>query len=78
MQLIHDQNNSKQQIWVSVEDYGRGPVWEFYVHGLNNGGRLRTVASIGMACELIGVDPRPLIAACPSLANDGPSVSAAS
>ena len=72
MYLIHDQKNGRQQIWVSVEDYGHGKVWEFYVYGAGTSDS-RTVPSIGMACELIGADPRPLIAACPALANDGPA-----
>ncbi|MCB1972530.1 MAG: hypothetical protein KDG54_19210 [Geminicoccaceae bacterium] len=72
MHLIHDQKNGRQQIWVSVEDYGHGKVWEFHVHGAGTRDS-RTVHSIGMACELIGADPRPLIEACPALANDGPA-----
>lgn len=72
MQLIHSQNNDKQQIWVSAEDYGYGKCWEFHVHGLYDSGDLRTCPSIGMACGLIGADPREIIDIYPTLADDGP------
>lgn len=73
MYLIHDQNNGRRQIWVSVEDYGHGPVWGFHVHGLMRNGDTRTCPSLRMACELIEADPRPILERAPSLANEGPN-----
>lgn len=73
MHLIHDQNNSRQQVWVAVEDFGKGKVWEFFVHGARGTGDTVCCPSIGMAFEKIGADPRAILAQCPSLANDGPA-----
>ena len=67
MHLIHDQNNSKKQIWASKTDHGKGPVWEFFVYGLYRSNDPRVVPSLGMACELLGVDPRPILEVCPCL-----------
>lgn len=64
MYLIHDQNGGREQIWACAEDYGQGKVWEFHVYGLMQSGDARTCPSLGMACELIGVDPRPIREAC--------------
>lgn len=77
MFLIHDQYEGREQIWVSVEDYGRGKVWEFYVHGATLNGDPVVCPSIGMACEKIGADPRPILALAPQLALEGPRAGAA-
>ncbi len=69
MYLIHDADNSNTQIWASREDYGHGPVWEFHVYGLTNSGDMRTCPSIGMAFELVGADPRPVLEIAPFLAD---------
>lgn len=69
MYLIHDDSNGKRQIWASVENYGAGEVWEFMVYGLTNSGDPRTCPSLGMACELLSIDPTPILATCPTLAS---------
>ncbi|GAB4227710.1 MAG: hypothetical protein Kow0032_07110 [Methyloligellaceae bacterium] len=72
MYLIHDQNGGREQIWVSVEDYGHGRVWEFHVYGVMQNGDPVVCPSIGMACEKIGADPRPILEIAPGLALEGP------
>ena len=64
MFLIHDAKGSREQIWAAQEDFGEGPVWEFHVYGLCRNGDARTVPSLRMACDLLGVDPAPIREAC--------------
>lgn len=74
MYLIHDANNSRQQIWAAVEDYGKGRVWEFHVHGVYRSGDPRVCPSLSMACDILGISPLPILALCPALGNEGPGV----
>ena len=67
MFLIHDAKGSREQIWAAQEDFGEGPVWEFHVYGLCRNGDARTVPSLRMACDLLGVDPAPIREACQPL-----------
>lgn len=71
MYLIYDAKAGREQIWVAVEDYGKGRVWEFYVHGITSDPRV--VPSLNMACELLGADSAPILAICPQLGAEGPS-----
>ena len=65
MFLIFDADNSRTQIWASCESYG----WDFFVYGLTRSGDPRICPSLGMACELAGADPRPILATAPCLAH---------
>lgn len=66
MFLIHDdEKDGSRQIWASVENYGQGRVWEFLVYGITRDPR--SCPSLAMACELLDVDPRPILELCPSL-----------
>lgn len=76
MHLIHDQKGGREQIWVAVEDYGHGPVWEFYVYGVRRSGDPVVCPSVGKAFEMIGADPAPALALCPQLGQDGPKAGA--
>jgi len=67
MFLIHDAKGSREQIWAAQEDFGEGPVWEFHVYGIFRNGDARTVPSLRMACDLLGVDPAPIREACQPL-----------
>lgn len=74
MQLIHTQNDGRQTIHVAVEKGLNFPIWEFYVSGVTQSGDARCVPSVGMAFELLGADPRPVLEAYPMLADEGPRV----
>lgn len=67
MFLILDADRSRIQIWATCENYGHGPAWEFLVYGLTRSGDPRICPSLAMACELVGVDPRPLLVLAPFL-----------
>lgn len=69
MFLIHDAKGGREQIWACREDFGFGPVWEFEVFGLMHSGDTVTCPSLGMACEKLGIDPAPILAQAPFLAN---------
>jgi len=63
MFLIFDANNSLTQIWANRESYG----WDFFVYGLTESGDPRVCPSLAMACELVGIDPRPILNIAPFL-----------
>lgn len=63
MFLIFDADNSTTQIWASRDSYG----WDFFVYGLTVSGDPRVCPSLAMACELVGIDPRPILNIAPFL-----------
>lgn len=68
MYLIHDDKLLNRQIWASIENFGKGEIWEFSVYGLRVSGDPVTAPSLRMACELLDVDPLPILANCSHLA----------
>ena len=56
MRLIYDDGH-KSQIWAVREDYGKGPVWEYFVYGVYETGDPRVCPSLSMACDVAGISP---------------------
>ena len=63
MFLIHDSDDGRRQIWAAREPHG----WDFYVYGLTASGDPRIASTLGAACDLLGVDARPILDAAPCL-----------
>jgi hypothetical protein len=52
MRMIEKRGNI--EIWKVIENYGHGPVAEYYVYGVYNSGDPRVCPSLGMAREVAG------------------------
>jgi len=57
----------KYSIWAFGSTSGPS-AWEFHVYGLMRDPRV--CPSLSMACELLGIDPRPILRKAPFLARN--------
>jgi hypothetical protein len=65
MHLIYDNHTSDTQIWASRKE----DCWTFFVHGPNSSGDPQICQSFYEACELAGIDTKPILALAPFLAD---------